>query len=280
MRSTPKGLKQEQRPTLRPSWTARSVNPGPSCSAHPRSLGGPGVARARRDLSNAHCMQQIHAGWSKSMGRGWGGSRQVRNGVPCVFGMAAFTCVACVRVLRRSTSLWDATSGGLHKQNHAQGGWSHAALGPSCAQPAPRRLRQTGIFISTRNQWRDSARELHYNPDATFAGVCVPLRILPPRCAQWPPHLRRLGTQPDGRPLSATSEPVCNPPGPLCPAAGTAHPGERALRCRSQSPVGDTVPICMRKQSQEQGAWSHTPREPPRAGATARPCRIDFDRPV
>ena len=154
------------------------------------------------------------------------------------------------------------------------------AVGPSCAQPAPRRLRQTGIFISTRNQWRDSARELHDNPDATFAGVCVPLRILPPRCAQWPPHLRRLGTQPDGRPLSATSEPVRNPPGPLCPAAGTAHPGERALRCRSQSPVGDTVPICMRKQSQEQGAWSHTPREPPRAGATARPCRIDFDRPV
>ena len=44
-----------------------------------RSLGGSGIARARRDLSHAHRRVQIHAGLSKSMWRGRGGPRALRR---------------------------------------------------------------------------------------------------------------------------------------------------------------------------------------------------------
>ena len=50
------------------------------------SPGGPRMARARRDLSNAPYSARGHAGLSKSMWRGLGGPRPRRNRVPQGFG--------------------------------------------------------------------------------------------------------------------------------------------------------------------------------------------------
>ena len=51
------------------------------CVTPPQCSGGQGIARARRDLSNAVGSAQIHAGLSKSMwrGRGPGAGRFVRD---------------------------------------------------------------------------------------------------------------------------------------------------------------------------------------------------------
>ena len=55
-------------------------------------VGGAGIVRARRDLSNAHGRAQIHAGLSKSMWRGRGGPRSRRREVRTVFGITPLVC--------------------------------------------------------------------------------------------------------------------------------------------------------------------------------------------
>ena len=46
------------------------------------------------------------------------------------------------------------------------------------------------------------------------------------------------------------------PPGPRCPAAGTAHPGARALRCLCQVPSESVLSIGLYKRNHTQGARS------------------------
>ena len=75
-----------------------------SCSAPPRGPGGPGIARARRDLPNEHSSRQIHAGLSKSMWhpraeRGPGAGRFVR-----VLGSLPLCVLLLVQADRKDTS--------------------------------------------------------------------------------------------------------------------------------------------------------------------------------
>ena len=54
--------------------------------------GGLRIARARRDLSNAHRRVKIHAGLSKSMWRGRGGPQSRGRAVPSGSGITALVC--------------------------------------------------------------------------------------------------------------------------------------------------------------------------------------------
>ena len=93
-----------QETTSDPADLAKSAKCWVSCSAPPRGPGGPGIARARRDLSNALYSPQIHAGLSKSMWhpraeRGPGAGRFVR-----ALGPFPLCVVSGVRANRNDTS--------------------------------------------------------------------------------------------------------------------------------------------------------------------------------
>jgi len=66
------------------------------CPAPPRGLGGPGIARARRDLANAANRTKIHTGLSRSMWRGLTRPNVRQGRIPCSVGPPAFVCGACM----------------------------------------------------------------------------------------------------------------------------------------------------------------------------------------
>ena len=123
-------------------------------------------------------------------------------------------------------------------------------------------------------------KTMHTAPGSKPLWTPVPSK---PRPAQAAPHqLRQTGVN-----LLETNAVVpnnertpprrnCGPPpaAHLEAAARTAHPGERALRCWSQVPVGSVASIGLHKQSHTQGEWSQVPYEPPGAGTPPAPRRL------
>ena len=124
------------------------------------------------------------------------------------------------------------------------------------------------------------SKTTHTAPRSKPLWTAVPSK---PRPAQAAPHQLR---QTDVN-LLATKAMVPNnkrtPPRQNCglpPAAHleagarTAHPGERALRCWSQTTVGSVVSMGLHKQNHTQGEWSQVPYEAPCAGTPPAPHRL------
>ena len=83
--------------------TETNFRPGFGISSGERR-GGPGIARGRRDLSNAVGREEIHAGLSKSMRASWAGRGRAPSGVYVALGTLSVCVVLRVRANRNDTS--------------------------------------------------------------------------------------------------------------------------------------------------------------------------------
>ena len=110
-RSFPNGLyqKKAKKLTWQSACWAKSAKSLFFCSGPPRGPGGPGIARARRDLSNADCIFQITSVCRSRYGAGAAGRGAGAGGFVRGLGSLRLCVVSRVQAIETTlpTGVWD-----------------------------------------------------------------------------------------------------------------------------------------------------------------------------